>query len=117
MKERSIQGGLHNQDIIYMMGDVGKFNTVRITQRGHYLQEGWCRKGQYRVDYTTRTLSTGCSKGHYLQDVVKVNTGRITTKSRKGKVNAGHMTQEGPFLQDGYQWYRKCQYRMSSAGN
>ena len=32
---------------------MGEVNT------GHYLQDGWSRRGQYRTDYTSRPLSTG----------------------------------------------------------
>ena len=36
----------HKQVIIYRMGGVGEVNTGRITQTDHYLQNGWCRRGQ-----------------------------------------------------------------------
>ena len=75
------------------MSGVGKVNTGWITHTGHYLQDEWCRKGQYRMDYTNRPLSTEwvvmsrtIQDGLHRQAIVYRICG-------VGEVNAGWITQ------------------------
>ena len=46
-------------------GGAGEVNTGRIAHTGYYLQDGWCRRGQYRTDYTKRPLSKDVNIEYY----------------------------------------------------
>ncbi len=102
--ERSVQEGLHQQANVYRLGGIGEVNTGHITPTGHYLQNGWCWRGQYRADYTNMQLSTGwVVMKRPIQDVLHKQD-IIYSMVGVGEVNTGRITQTDHYLQDGYWW-------------
>ena len=104
-----------------------------MTQTGHYLQDAWCRRGQYRTDWTYRILSTGrvvyessIQDGLQKQAIIYKMGGQersiqdglqiqaiIYRMGGVGEVNTGRIIKTGHYLHLG--GLRKNQYTTGSS--